>query len=392
VFEIRIHPSIAEVPAADWDALDGARGAPFLSWAWLHALEATGCVGEEAGWIPHHLTIHEEGKLRGAAPCYLKDNSEGEFVFDYAWANAAHRCGVRYYPKLLCAVPFTPATGARLLVADESDRRRIAPVLVSALRQIVDEHSISSAHVLFPSADEADLLEKAGLSHRYGVQFQWKNAAYGSFEDFLGRFPSKRRTQIRRERRAMRDAGIEIATLRGSEMTPAVVDAMYAFYLATVDKFTWGRRYLNRAFFEEVCAKVPGVEIVLARDSSRRPIAGAFNVASDRVLYGRYWGAAPAPTTVRGLLAGTSPDAEQPFLHFNVCYYHSIEDCIARGLTSFEPGAGGSHKVSRGFDPEITHSVHHIREPNLDEAIRDFLERERKMIRRAVASGGEAFR
>jgi len=370
-----------DVPQPAWDALDGVAGFPFLSWAWLDALERTGCVGEDAGWVPHHVTLWEDGRMVAAAPAYLKDNSEGEFVFDYAWANAAHRAGLRYYPKLCVAVPFTPATGARLLVGRSTDRVRLGPVFATALRRLVEEHGISSAHVLFPREDEALLLSGAGLSHRYGVQFQWKNAGYGSFDDFLGRFPSKRRNQIRRERRSMQDQRIEIQTLRGSDITPEVVDAMYRFYLSTVDKFTWGRRYLNRAFFEEACVAVPGVEIVLAQGPERRALAGAFNLAGERVLYGRYWGA-----------ENGRHEPERPFLHFNVCYYHSIDDCITRGLSSFEPGAGGSHKVARGFDPTITHSVHHIAVPELDEAIRAFLARERAMIRRAVDEGGDAFR
>jgi predicted N-acyltransferase len=382
MIEVRVHRSIQEIPAEEWDALDGASEVPFLGWTWLDALERTGCVGEEAGWLPHHLSFWdgEDGARRmiGAAPCYVKDNSEGEFVFDWAWASAAPRFRVRYYPKLLVAVPFTPATSHRVLVADPAERPRLLAALAETLRRVCEALEISSAHVLFPTAPEAEVLGAAGMAHRHGVQFQWHNAGYTSFDDFLAGFTSKRRAQLRRERREVRGQGVTVETLRGKDLTPDVVDAAYRFYLSTVDKFSWGRRYLNRAFFEEIAAKVPGVEVVLARNGSQKPIAGAVNLAGKTALFGRYWGA----------LAGE----ELPFLHFEVCYYHSIEDAIARKLTRFEPGAGGSHKVARGFVPTVTHSVHHIENARFDRAIRNFLDEERVAVDAAVAAGEAPFR
>jgi hypothetical protein len=373
--DVRVHASIRDIPEAAWDALDGVRAAPFLTHAWLHALEATGCVGEGTGWTPHHLSFWEGGRLLGAAPAYLKENSEGEFVFDWAWASAAQRARIPYYPKLIVAVPFTPATAARLLVADEADRARLLPVLADVLRKLVAEEELSSAHVLFPTQGEADALDKAGLAHRYGVQFHWRNAGYTTFEDYLGRFSSKRRNQIRRERKEMDKAGIALTTERG-RITPEVIDVMYGFYLATVEKFSWGRQYLNRAFFEEICVKLAGkVEIVLAREGGRI-LGGAFNLAGEEVLFGRYWGAVE----------------ERPFLHFNVCFYHSIDECIARGLTRFEPGAGGQHKLVRGFEPSITHSAHHLAHPGLDRAVREFLERERAAVEESVGQAEVAWR
>jgi len=376
VIDLRIHDSISDIDEATWDGLDGVEGTPFLSWQWLSALERTGCVGADTGWLPQHVTLWEGGRLVAAAPAYLKDNSEGEFVFDHAWASAAHRARIPYYPKLIVAVPFTPATASRLLVASKGDRERLAPALAEGLRAVVKKGSISSAHVLFPTEEEAEALAGAGLAHRLGIQFHWTNEGFVTFEDFLSKFSSKRRNQIRRERREMQKLGIDITTARGSDITPEVVDAMYGFYTSTVDKFYWGRRYLNRSFFEEVTSRMrSGLEVVLAREGGR-PIAGAFNLVGSKVLYGRYWGASE----------------DRPFLHFNVCYYHSIDECIARGASRFEAGAGGSHKMARGFAPSLTHSAHHIADPRLDAAVRDYLEREREAVREHASEKDAAWK
>jgi predicted N-acyltransferase len=373
--EVRILPEIRAIPEAAWDALDGARTVPFLSHAFLHALESTGCVGGDTGWQPHHLAFYDGDRLVAAAPAYLKDNSEGEFVFDWAWASAAQRARIRYYPKLIVAAPFTPATATRLLVADPAERAGLVPVLADVLRRVVSAEKLSSAHVLFPLREEAVALAEQGMAHRYGVQFHWRNHGYTTFDDYLGRFSSKRRNQIKRERREMETQGIVITTERG-RASPEVVDAMYELYLTTVDKFSWGRRYLNRAFFEEVCDKLAGrVEIVLAREGTKI-LGGAFNLAGTEALFGRYWGARE----------------ERPFLHFNVCFYHSIEACIARGVSRFEPGAGGEHKLVRGFEPSITHSAHHLEHPGLDRAVREFLDRERAAVEESVSRKDVAFR
>ncbi|MCC6556048.1 MAG: GNAT family N-acetyltransferase [Polyangiaceae bacterium] len=375
-FEVRVHDSIRGVPERDWDALDGAAEVPFLRWAFLDALERTQCVGERAGWLPRHLTLWRAGALAGAAPAYLKDHSEGEFVFDHAWASASRRIGAPYYPKLVVAVPFTPATSRRLLARSAGDRPALLRALAAALRELVLANDLSSAHVLFPTEEEADALEAAGAAHRLGVQFQFHNEGYASYDDFLGRFNSKRRHQIRRERREIEGQGISIETLSGADLTPEVLDVMFDYYVSTVRKFAWGRRYLNRAFFEEIAARLPGgVEVVLAREG-RRPVAGALNFAGRDALFGRYWGAAE----------------ERPFLHFNVCYYHAVEDVIRRGLARFEPGAGGSHKLVRGFRPTVTHSAHLVAHPRLDAAVRDFLARERAAVRSQASDQGVAFR
>ncbi|MBK9259631.1 MAG: N-acetyltransferase [Polyangiaceae bacterium] len=376
VLEVRVHESIREVPEDAWNALRGVSEAPFLSWAFLDALERTGCVRPEVGWMPHHLTFHDGDRLVGAAPVYLKGNSEGEFVFDHAWANAAHRAGIQYYPKLIVAIPFTPATAPRLFIADGQDELTLARALAEALRRIVDKIEVSSAHVLFPSPEQASLLAQTGLAERYGIQFHWKNHGYVTYDDFLGRFSSKRRNQWKRERREMAAQNIEIETLCGKDITPEIVDIAYRFYTSTVNKFYWGRQYLNRAFFEEIVDKLgDGVEVVMARHEGR-PIAGAWNFVGKDALFGRYWGAIE----------------DRPFLHFNVCYYHSIEQCILRKLGRFEPGAGGEHKMSRGFEPTITHSLHHIQDPRLDAAVRNYLPNEREVLAREVQNPEIAFR
>jgi predicted N-acyltransferase len=369
MIELRVHERIGDVPRADWDRLLGSNVPPFLSFAFLDALERAGCVAPQRGWLPFHLTLWEKDQLVAAAPAYLKGNSEGEFVFDWGWADFAQRLRIRYYPKLVVAVPFTPATGPRVLVADETERERMVMAMAEGVRRILDAQSLSSAHVLFLPEEEAAAFGRAGYALRLGIQYQWHNQGYGTFEDFLSAFPSKKRTQIRRERKEMGQRGIRIATLRGSEITDEAIDAMYQFYELTVDKFRWGRRYLNRAFFADICDRMKdNVEIVLARNASGRIIAGAFNLAGGGVLYGRYWGAVE----------------EHPFLHFNVCYYHSIEQCIERKLVRFEPGAGGEHKRARGFTPTITRSVHHLVDPRMNAAIRDYLGREREHIERVV--------
>lgn len=373
MIEVHILPEIRAIARDEWDALDGVTDAPFLSWDFLDTMERTGCVGDGAGWTPAHLAFYDENRLIGGAPAYIKDNSEGEFVFDYAWADALRRAGGRYYPKLIVAAPFTPATGRRVLARDPATRPRLAAALAETARELVKRMSLSSAHVLFPIEEDAALLEQNGLARRFGVQFHWENKGYKTWDDFLSSFDSKRRAMIRRERREAQKQGLTIETLRGSDLTPEIIDRMYGFYLSTVQKFSWGRQYLNRAFFEESATTLRDkVEIVIAREG-KKIIAGAWNLAGPRALFGRYWGASE----------------ERPFLHFNVCYYHSVEEAIARGLDRFEPGAGGSHKRSRGFAPTITHSAHHLAHPGLDRAVREHLERERAAILEHVAAGGD---
>jgi predicted N-acyltransferase len=369
MIEMKVHESMRDIARTDWDPLVGPDVPPFLSHSFLDALERAGCVTPERGWLPMHLTLWEDGRLAAAAPAYVKGNSEGEFVFDYGWADFAERLRVRYYPKLLLAVPFTPATGPRVLVRPDADTGRMALAAAEGVRQLVDANKISGAHVLFLPPEQAEHFDQAGFVQRWGVQYQWRNQGFRNFEDFLSTFPTKRRTQIRRERREMKDRGIRIETLRDGQITSEVIERMHEFYLDTVDKFRWGRRYLNREFFFDVCDRMKqNVEIVLATNGSGRPIAGAFNLVGAGALYGRYWGATE----------------EHPFLHFNVCYYHSIEQCIERGIGRFEPGAGGEHKRTRGFLPTMTYSVHHLVDARLRGAVSEYLGREREYMQRVV--------
>lgn len=372
MLEFRSHHSIREIAEADWDNLVGPSEVPYLRWTFLEALEATECAHPDAGWGPAHVGLYEDDELVGAAPCYVKGNSDGEFVFDHSWAQFAYqRLDHDYYPKLIVACPFTPATGPRLIYRRGADVTLLSKGLAEGLCRFVEKLELSGAHVLFPDETQASALEDAGLMRRYGLQYHWRNAGYGCFDDFLARYNSKRRHQIRRERRELEAQGIELRTFTGSDLTPEVIDHAYQFYRSTVDKYYFGRRYLNRQFFEEVCARLPSqVMVVLAYEkSTSRYIAGAFNLIGAKRLFGRYWGC----------------HAELRYLHFNVCYYRGIEECIERKLEVFEPGAGGEHKVVRGFEPTLTYSNHYLRQPVMRSAISDFLVREKQAIDEQIA-------
>jgi uncharacterized protein len=361
---LRIHRAITEVPRGAWDELLDDAARPFSEWAFLAALEESGSVGAPAGWHPRHLTLWRGSRLVAAAPAYLKDDSHGEFVSDWSWATASERLGVRYYPKLLLAVPFTPVTGRRLLVAPGEDRAAREVELARGALEYARAEGLSSVHVHFATEEETPALEAAGFAMRLGVQYQWRNAGYGSFEDFLARFHAKRRNQLRRELRAPAAQGITLRTLRGEELAEVDPGELHRIYASTVDKYPWGRRLLTPDFFARMLSTFRGsCEWVEARREGRL-VAGAFNLVGPRVLYGRYWGCFE----------------EHPFLHFNVCLYHPVRDAIARGLERFEPGAGGEHKLTRGFEPSLTRSAHLLFHPGVDRAVRSFLEHERAAV------------
>jgi predicted N-acyltransferase len=372
-YELRTHTELRQIGAPALESLRDAGTSPFMSYAWLEALEHTGCVVEGRGWAPLHLTLHRDGELVAFAPAYLKGNSEGEFVFDHSFARFAETSlHLDYYPKLIVAVPFTPATGSRLLVRPGENRPELLAAFAAGLRKVCEELGLSSAHVLFPPEVEAQALAKAGFARRTGVQFQWHNAGYATFDDFLSRFNAKRRHQIKRERREALAQGVDVEVLTGSDLTPALADFVYDFYRVTVDRHFWGRRYLNRAFFEEVLVRMRDhIHLVVARDrASKRLVAGAFNLLGQEALYGRYWGALE----------------DRNFLHFEVCFYRGIEDAIARKLAHFEPGAGGEHKLARGFEATATYSAHHLVDPRFDHAVRDFLRREDEALRAEIVA------
>ncbi len=371
---LRVIDAIGVIPEAAWDALLDEACTPFQKHRWLDAMEREGCAVEATGWHPRHLTLWRADTLVAAAPAYRRDDSQGEFVFDHGWANAAHRAGIRYYPKLVLAVPFTPATGRRVLVAPGEDRAALSRAIFEGAVALARAERLSSVHVLFPTADEAAVAGSAGAMIRLGVQYHWDNPGYRDYEEFLSRFDSKRRNQLRREAKAAGEQGITLSTRRGDELSEADAALAYRLYLSTVEKFAWGRRYLTEGFFRRVLRDLPEhLELVEAKRGGE-VIAGAINVASKTHLYGRYWGCFE----------------EQPFLHFNVCYYHSIRECIARGVRRFEGGAGGEHKVTRGFEPSVTRSCHWVFHPGLDQAVREFVGRESAAIEAALPSMGAA--
>ena len=351
---------VAAVPRDAWNALVGD-ASPFLEWEWLASLEEAGCVGAERGWQPRPLVVREDGRLVAACPLYVKQHSEGEFVFDWGWADAAHRAGIDYYPKLLVGVPFTPVAGARFLTGPGIDRAEGVATLAAGLRTLCDENGLSGAHVNFCLADERDALERSGWLVRVGLQYHWKNAGYATFDDYLGHLRSKRRNQVKRERRGVAEQGVTTEAVCGDDIPDDLFEPMFGCYRATVDAHYYGRRYLNRRFFELLRERFRHrLCFVVARHGSD-VVAGTTNVVKGDALYGRYWGDL------------------RPFryLHFDVCYYAAIEHCIRSGLARFEPGAGGDYKFLRGFDPQPTWSLHYLADPRLARAVARYLESER---------------
>lgn len=370
---VRILDSIEDVSREAWNALAGEDAVPVLRWEWLHAMESSGSASARMGWEPHHVTLWRGGRLVAAAPAYRKNHSMGEYVYDFGWANAAEQLGVEYYPKLLVGAPLSPITAPRLLTAAGEPQAPLRKALVDAAAESAKEAGCSSVHIIFPPEEEALALEELGLARRTGVQFHWENPGYTSYEDYLARFDSKRRNQLKRERGAAEKQGINLATLRGPELTQEHADLAYRFYEATNRRHAWGRIQLNRAFFRKAFEALPdAVEMVLATKDGKT-VAGAFNLGTKERLYGRYWGCFE----------------EHPFLHFNVCLYHSVDDCIRLGRKVFEPGAGGEHKISRGFVPTAIHSAHLIFDKKLDRAIRDFCVREREHLQQVLDTAEE---
>lgn len=352
---------VAAIARDEWNALVG-EGSPFLEWEWLASLEEAGCTGGQTGWQPQPLLVRQGTRLVAACPLYVKAHSEGEFVFDWGWADAAQRAGIEYYPKLLVGSPFSPVSGTRFLTAPGVDRAAMISLLGDALRQITSDNGLSSVHVNFCAEDEVEILKSRGYELRVGFQYHWQNAGYESFDDYLAGLRSKRRNQVRRERRRVVEQGVATEVLRGDAIPDAVFDPLFACYAATVDNHYYGRRYLNREFFELLKQRFKHRLCFVVAKRGSQIVAGTTNIVKRNTLYGRYWGALE----------------EVRFLHFDVCYYSAIEHCIEAGLTRFEPGAGGDYKFLRGFDPQPTHSLHYVTEPRLAHAIKRFLEQERE--------------
>ena len=353
---------IDAIDARSWNDLAG--DSPFLRHEFLAALEHSGCVGPATTWQPHHLLVRDAaGVLIGALPLYIKYDSSGEFVFDWGWAHAYEQAGLAYYPKLVSTVPFTPATGRRLLIADEADVKTVTECLIAGARALCDELRASSLHVLFPTADEQARLSEAGLHCRKGYQFHWNNSGYSSFDEFLATFSSAKRKKARRERRRIAEAGIQFERLRGNELTDAEWDTVFEYYSRTF--LRRGRLpYLNRAFFAELSQTIPANLLVVLARYETKPIASAICFRSATTLFGRYWGCL----------------ADFHSLHFETCYYQGIEYCIEQRLDRFEPGTQGEHKISRGFVPTETWSSHWLADLEFNRALQDLLVREQAHV------------
>ncbi len=364
---IRVLERIAEVPADQWDACAGSDN-PFVGHGFLSALEDSGSVCAETGWQPQHLAIADEaGRLVAVAPLYLKSHSYGEYVFDWGWAEAYERAGGRYYPKLQCAVPFTPVTGPRLLIRPDGATQALTGALLSGMVQLAERHDASSLHITFPPQAQWRQMTEAGLMARVGLQYFWTNRGYDSFEDFLGTLTSRKRKAIKKERRTVAESGITLRALRGDEIEERHWDAFHGFYLSTADR-KWGHPYLNREFFHLLGERVADAVVLVVAEWDGRPVAGALNLRGARALYGRNWGAT----------------ARAKFLHFEACYYQAIDYAIAHGLERVEAGAQGEHKIQRGYLPEETYSAHWIADPGLRDAVGHFLERERRAIAQEI--------
>jgi uncharacterized protein len=343
-------------------------GFPFFDFEFLRALEQSGSIGRRSGWMPVYVVCKEGARVLGALCLYLKTDSYGEYIFDWEWARAYQQYGLSYYPKLVAAVPFTPATGPKLLLRHDVDvatRGRVAKALLEAAEELGTEYGVSSSHALYLPEHELGEFARRGFTVRHSLQFHWRNRGYETFSDYLGALSGKRRRQILRERRQLEGDGLEILHLTGDALLPEHATLMYEFYLATQDG-KWGVPYLNRMFFEEIFRTMKDrTLLILALDQAGRPVAGALFLLKDHSLFGRYWGAAEH---VRNL-------------HFELCYYQAIDFAIGRGFELFEAGAQGEHKLARGFLPSLTYSAHKIRDPAFRLAIGEYIQSEKNMLR-----------
>jgi len=358
MLDIRYAEAVGEFGSREWDVLAGDD--PFLSHAFLAGLERSGCVGSGTGWTPVPVGVRDgAGNLVGAAPLYLKGHSLGEFVFDWGWAGAAERNGIRYYPKLVAAVPFSPVTGSRVLVHPEAEGAAVRARILEAVEGLAERFDCGAVQWLFPEPGDRQLLAEAGYLIRRDVQFHWPNRGYATFEDFLGELSSAKRKQVRKERRRADELGLEITVRHGGEVTAGQWRAFHEGYALTTE-MRGAPAYLNRAFFQDLAEGLGDRVVLVSAELAGEPVAAALNLCSDTALFGRYW----------------SAREEHEFLHFELCFYRGIAYCIDHGLGRFEGGAQGEHKVKRGFAPALTASAHWIRHSGLQEAVADFLARE----------------
>jgi predicted N-acyltransferase len=369
-YTIRVAQSFKDIAPESWNSLSGASRLPsatpynpFISHAFLSALEESGSATAKTGWLGQHLLLERsDGRLMGAVPGYLKNHSRGEYVFDQGWADAFERAGGRYYPKLQCSVPFTPATGPRLLTTG-LDAAAFQQVLASGLQQVTEKLGISSAHVTFANEDEIEALEDEGFLHRTDQQFHFINEGYRDHSDFLDALSSRKRKTLKKERRSALENGIEIDWLTGSDLTEDIWDQFFTFYMDTGSR-KWGKPYLTRAFYSLIGERMADDILLVMAKREGKYVAGAINFIGGDALYGRHWGCIE----------------DHPFLHFEVCYHQAIDFALSKGLKRVEAGAQGEHKLARGYTPVTTHSAHYIAHPGLRRAIADYLERERSEV------------
>ncbi len=368
---IKVLPTLDQISAKDWDSCVEDQH-PFTSHGFLSALEHSGSATAQSGWVAQHLIIEDPaGGLLAAAPLYLKNHSYGEYVFDWGWADAYERAGGTYYPKLQCAVPFTPATGSRLLIRPDlpdEQRSELRNQLTLGMIQLAKQLKVSSLHITFPTKLEWSEFGGAGLLQRTGQQFHWENRGYQTFDDFLSDLNSRKRKAIRKERQAVTDKNLTIQALSGADISPQHWDAFYRFYMATTDK-KWGQSYLTRDFFTLLGQNLGDQVVLISVEDKGRLVAGALNLASNDTLYGRNWGC----------------EDDHKFLHFEACYYQAIDYAIKHGLKRVEAGAQGQHKIQRGYLPTLTYSAHFISDPGFRDAVEDFVMRERRGIDYEIA-------
>jgi hypothetical protein len=360
---VKIYQSLLDIPAKQWDRVN-IDDNPFTSYAFLSSLEESASIGNKTGWLPRYLVMHDEsGNLAGALPMYEKHHSWGEYVFDWAWANAWQQCGLAYYPKLIVAVPFSPVSGQRILIADGYAKEQVINGLHQAAIDFAKEASYSSLHYLFPTSDECSYLQQQGLQIRHDVQFHWDNRDYQGFQEFLSTMSSRKRKKIARERRRVSEHGIQFNVISGQEISAVNMQNMYEFYLSTIMAHG-SHAYLSSRFFQLLGQRMADNIVLIEAHYQGDIIAAALNIRHEDVLYGRYWGC----------------NEEYHSLHFETCYYQAIDYCINNSLSRFEGGAQGEHKLSRGFLPSITCSAHWMADEKLSSAISDFLDREKAHV------------
>ncbi len=377
---LKVVSSIHRIAPEAWDACAGVGRSdhnPFVRHAFFSALEDSGSVSADAGWQPQHVVLEDRnGSVLACAPLYLKSHSYGEYVFDWGWAEAFQRAGGRYYPKLQCAVPFTPVTGPRLMARpdlDERTQRELRQTLMAGMIELARRLKVSSLHVTFPREVEFETMRNAGFLPRLGEQYHWKNEGYASFDGFLAALSSRKRKDIRKEREKANSCGVKISTLVGADITARHWDAFFGFYMNTSDR-KWGQAYLNREFFDLLGQRLGEAVVLVMGEEDGRPVCGALNLRGGDTLFGRNWGTA----------------VDYPMLHFEVCYYRAIDFAIEHKLAWVEAGAQGRHKLQRGYLPRATYSAHWIANPSFADAVARFLDQEREAVTEEIEALTEA--